>query len=239
MHYFNLSQKTEQNTNEIHKYLISKIYGNFIDNIYFTNYNTENGKIFQQSDIDMVLRLNNQQNINISLKSRKNFYNDILFELISLFKEKTNNYYIDKESRWLGWGVINPAINSADCLSYLFENKDKYIHIYIENYKEIKEKLFKNKIIDLLYNNQNYFNNKIKTNNYYNSFKIDISKTQATNYFTNNIYMKKLIFAKNQTYYTISGTFLLEDLINILWAKIHKQEIDKNNFKKNIRNINA
>lgn len=236
-HDFIKSSNVEKESQKIHEILLEKMVNKsqakIIKNKYM-DYDNQEEKKYQQADVDKIVTIINKEKeekeYNVSEKTRINkIYNDLLFELISIFNQKINK--IEN----IGWFIKKDFVIKNDILSYLMIDKDKYKHILINNYDKFKNVILNNNINNLLQDNELLilFGEKIKIEN--KSFSIQ------NNYFKNeldrkifyiiqnhiNVNIRCISFAKNKNYYTISICIDIDILKKIL-NEYNTQE-EKNN----------
>ena len=237
-HNFNKSKKTEIKSTHIHEEVYSK-YQKDINKEYkrdfsikvdreICNYDTQLGKAYQQADTDALVFFNcedTQTTIvkNVSEKTRNKFYNDIYIEVVSVLK--WNNTLKKYEFDSPGWGLKKEEL-SPDCLSMLFLDKQSYTNIFIENYKGLKEKLFNEELYKTLQSERFvlWLNNKIKEAQLQGktSFQLGTEGQSKSN-------VSKVIFAKNNGYYTIGFTYKVDYIKSLVKVRQYKgQIVDQN-----------
>lgn len=189
------------------------------------NYETTEGKVFQQGDTDSILEITatspdgvKKLSKKVSEKIRSTIYDDLYVEIISVLKEDGDNYTVE-DLGWANKDVCNPALaQTPDYLSYicLDQKNDRYKGLFLSNYKTLKKELFygeKALLKDIV--NPDFvkqLNNKINEVKKESSWKTSFSM-RVYNQFYNNI-----VFAKNKSktgqgnYYTIGVTLSLEKL---------------------------
>lgn len=239
-HSFKTSQKTEINSvhihDEIYQHHTEETNKQYNRELTLTidrsscNYENEKGKLYQQADTDLLLKLNCEKTgasyiKKVSEKTRNVFYNDLYIEIVSVFKY--NNVTKKYTSEAPGWGLKNEEL-SPDCLSMLFLDKKnkKYISIFISEYKKLKQSLFNEKFYNNLHNG--------KIEEWLNKFiELDQNKGQKSfiksikNQSNNNV--KDIVFAKNKEYITVGFTFsmkYIESLVNV--KKYEGKILDQN-----------
>lgn len=85
----------------------------------------------------------------ISEKVRFSNYQDVLLEVISVFKVNRNKNYYEIEQE--GWALKKDTHKSPDYLSYLICGPQQYNAILIQDYKNLKDLLFhKSTVADII-----------------------------------------------------------------------------------------
>lgn len=198
IHEFINSQKIELDSQSEHLFVYEKFYNDTNDLlIVYSNYDEKVGKLYQQNDTDVLVFSEEVLIDKISEKTRTKGFNDILFELISVFKENKICSY--------GWAYKDVMEQYApNKLSYSLPNKSYLINNLNMIKKDLKDKINLND--NLIYE----FIKNIKENESKFSF---FTKINNKSY----IFAKNIdVYNKNETYYTISTVLKKEDIEKII-----------------------